>query len=149
MNLCQSSAFKLNQCIIKIPLYTIKRHFHSLRSSDTEVLDIFPSGAVNHCMEGMQALDISDDLDALIPGDLCPVQEIKDFFKIRTMLNDIPAPGRTKNIGDFSLASLLPALFLITDNPQQVIYIGIRLRHCFKGIFIDDHIRPQKIQQGI
>ena len=33
-------------------------------------------------MKGMQALDISNDLDSFIPGDLCPVQEIKDFFKV-------------------------------------------------------------------
>ena len=149
MELCKSSAFKLDQSIIKIPLHTVERHLYGLGSSDTEILDIFSPCAVNHRMERMQTLDLSDHLNSFITGDLCSVQERKYLFKLRIMLDNISAPCGSKNIRDLSLACFLPSFLLVPYNPEEIVDERIGFRHGFEGIFINNHIRTKQVQQGI
>ena len=68
MQLSQSSTFKLYQSIVKIFLNAIERNFYSLRSTNTEILDIFSSGTINHCMEWMKSFYNGYCLNLLISG---------------------------------------------------------------------------------
>ena len=97
----------------------------------------------------MQAFNPSDHLDFLIPGNFRFIKEIENGLEFWIMLNDISAPGRTENISDLCLPCFLPSGFLISHNPEQVVDISVRFGHPQEGIFVNNYIWPQKIQQRI
>ena len=124
---------------------------NALRAAHTEiVLDVLTAGAVDHSGKAMQTLHILKDSHAGSPVKrLSTLKLFHNLFIGWIILNNAASPAGLRSTGQVFGSFRTPILHLMANQPRCCIDLGVRLLHFLEGLLVQNHIRLQRIQQGI
>ena len=118
----------------------------SMSSSNTEILDIATSCAVEHRCETVKRLHIGNQLNTILTRQVFLCKLFQHLCIQGVLRNYIYAPLSLQNALKFLGCRKLPTFCCTTNNMRTTRNILVRLRHCNKRILINYNVGAQYVQ---
>ena len=124
---------------------------NALRAAHTEiVLNVLTAGAVDHAGEAVQSFDILKKAHTRCSiNRLRTLERCHDIFIGRVIFDDTMSPAGLRGTGKVLCSLRTPVFCLMANQSCCRIDLCIRLLHFLEGLFVQDHIRAESVQQGI